>query len=125
MQGRRNGWLTKTAIQGPTTGIAPPVRQENPSISCEDTTTPEYKEAPTPAASHWCETRQLRCGLGPSPVNPTIFGREVELHSGYRKIQEAKAACRKAREIHNPADWPARPVRRAYIPKKSDSNQRR
>ena len=70
---------------------------------------PGVQEAPTPIVSHWCETRQPRCGLDSGPVGPTIFGRKAEFHSGHRKVQEAKAACRKARGIHNPADrvvWP-------------------
>ena len=70
---------------------------------------PGVQEAPTPIVSHWYETRQSRCGLGESPVGPTIFGRKAELHSGDMKVQEAKAACRKARGIHNLADrviWP-------------------
>jgi hypothetical protein len=38
MQGRRNRWLTKTAIHGS--------RPENPSIPGADTTTPEYRKHP-------------------------------------------------------------------------------
>src|SRR5437762_2194480 len=35
---------------------------------------PGVQEAPTPTASHWCETRQSCCGLDSGPVGPTIFG---------------------------------------------------
>ena len=83
--------------------------QDPPPTLYMDTNDPGVQEAPTPIASHWYETRQSRCGLGESPVGPTIFGRKAELHSGDMKIQEANAACRKARGIYNPADrviWP-------------------
>ena len=65
---------------------------------------PGAERASTPIASHWYETRQSRCGLDAGPVGPTIFGRKAELHSGDMKVQEANAACRKARGRHNPAD---------------------
>ena len=83
--------------------------QDSPLTLRLDTSDPGVQEAPTPIVSHWYETRQSRCGLGESPVGPTIFGRKAELHSGDMKVQEAKAACRKARGTHNPADrviWP-------------------
>jgi len=76
----------------------------SPLTSRLDTSDPGVQEASTPIASHWCETRQSRCDLDASPVGPTIFGRKAELHNGDMKVQEAKAACRKARGIHNPAD---------------------
>jgi hypothetical protein len=37
-------------------------------------------------------------------VSQRIFGTKAQPHSGHRKTREAKAASRKARGIHNPAD---------------------
>src|SRR5271166_4567472 len=69
------------------------------------TSDPGVQEAPPPIVSHWCETRQSRCGLDLGPVGPTIFGRKAEFHSGDMKVQEAKAACRNSRAVCG-KQWP-------------------
>src|SRR5437764_6257883 len=83
---------------------APPAGHEEPKRFMRGYHDPGVQEAPTPAVSHWCETRQPRCGLSFGSVSRTIFGRMAQLHSGHRKVQKANAASRKERGIHNPAD---------------------
>src|ERR1700722_6911831 len=65
---------------------------------------PGVQATPTPIVSHWCGTRQSRCGPGSSSVSQAIFGSEAQFPSGDTKVQEANAASRKARGIHNAAD---------------------
>src|SRR5262249_27326393 len=97
--------MVYTAMMGRTAGTATvlprPGNRPCPRQGHQDS---GVQEAPTPIVSHWCQTRQLRCGLDASPVSPTIFGREAQFHSGHMKVQEAKAAGRKAQGIHNLAD---------------------
>jgi hypothetical protein len=65
---------------------------------------PAVEKASSPIASHVCETGQPQWGLTVVDLVSKLIVREAEFLSGRRKDQKAKAASRKAKEIHNWAD---------------------
>lgn len=101
------GWLVKSVISGQGRGKLVILRDRTNAILSLvlSTKAPEYKEAPTPgrvsvARKHGNPDGVRR--LDESAGKPTA--REAESPGGSKMAQEANAASRKARGIHNPAD---------------------
>jgi hypothetical protein len=83
-------------------GSAPPERSTAQNPVDEDTGSPRSKEGthPTRISDMWDAVTPT----GSTSNGSKLTARKAQFPGGKRKNQEAKAASRKARENHNPAD---------------------